>query len=223
MNSKLKNIILSIVYLDYTLLFFVFILIFVVPVFPKFLHARLYNIFFTLIYIVAAMAIGRNKKYITWFAVAVIILEWLSYELDLSLLNKLSQAFSIIFFILIVIFFIARIARAKSVDAKTILDAINGYLLLSIVFGILVALVMRIDPHAFNFPETDAPVLENASRFSNYMYYSLVSISTLGYGDIVPKASYAKSLATLISICGQFYIAILLALLVGKYAASQRK
>ena len=169
------------------------------------------------------MTIGREKKFIFWLTLAAIILEWFSSELELLFLNEASQAFSILFFILIVILFIVRIARAKSVDAKTILDAINGYLLLSIVFGVLIALIMRIDPQAFNFPEIAADHAGNGSDFSDYMYYSLVSITTLGYGDIVPKAPYAKSLATLISVCGQFYIAILLALLVGKYASGQNK
>jgi hypothetical protein len=142
--------------------------------------------------------------------------------LNLELINDLSRGFTVIFFIFIVFNFIVGIARAKLVSAKVILDAINGYLLLAIVFSILIALAMRVDPQAFNFPEAAGEAAGNKERFIDYMYYSLVSITTLGYGDIVPKVAFAKSLATLISITGQFYIAILVALLVGKYA-SQRK
>ena len=82
---------------------------------------------------------------------------------------------------------------------------------------------MRINPQAFSFPETAMNNVGRSGEFVNYMYYSLVSISTLGYGDIVPLVPYAKSLATFISICGQLYIAILLALLVGKYASRSNK
>jgi hypothetical protein len=223
MKSSLRKIVVSILYWDYFLLFFIFFLVFIIPIFPAAHHSRLYNVFFTLIYVFAAMAIGRNKKFILWFAGALIVLEWLSSELDMFYINDLSRSLSMLFFFLLVILFIIRIAKSKEVDAKTILDAINGYLLLSIVFSILIGLIMRIDPRAFNFPERDLAESGITTEFMNYMYYSIVSITTLGYGDIVPKAPYAKSLATFISICGQFYIAILLALLVGKYAAGKNK
>lgn len=223
MKSLLRKIFLSIVYWDFSLLIMVVFLIFVIPLFPNTSHPRLYDIFFTLIYVFAAMAVGRKNKFILWFAVALIILEWISSELDFVLIHDISRSLSMIFFIIIVIYFIAGIAKAKKVDAKIILDAINGYLLLSILFSIIIALIMRHNPQAFNFPLADENSTGGTVEFVNYMYYSLVSISTLGYGDIVPIAPYAKSLATFISICGQFYIAILLALLVGKYAASQNK
>ncbi len=221
MKHPIRNLILAVVYWDYALLFFVFFLIFVVPIFPAELHSRLYDINITCIYLFAALAVGHEKKYLIWFTAGVISLEWISSGLDLIIINYISRSLSILFFIFIVILFITRIIRAKAVDAKVILDAINGYLLISIVFSILIALVMRIDPQAFNFP--DANVARPVDSFADYMYYSLVSITTLGYGDIVPKTPYAKSLATFISISGQFYIAILLALLVGKFASNQNK
>jgi hypothetical protein len=224
MKKFIKSILHHIVYWDYTLLVVVFFLIFIVPFFPANIHARLYDITITLIYIFAALSIGRKgKKYLVPLAVVVMLLEWLSSMLGLELINTISKLFTIVFFILIVINYIIGIARAREVNTEVILNAINGYLLISIVFSILVGMIMIYDPQAFNFPvsgEVNTPI---KNQFVNYIYYSLVSITTLGYGDIVPKAPYAKSLATLMSITGQFYIAILVALLVGKYAARQNR
>ena len=223
MKSIIRKLLHSIIYWDFSLLAMVVFLIFIIPILPGGAHSRLYDIFFTLIYIFAALAVGIKSRYIIWFAIGVSILAWISSILKLQFLNALSRSFSILFFIFIVVIFIAGIARAKKVDLNIILDAINGYLLLSIVFGILVALIMKFNPGAFNFPELEVSGVKTSRDFSEYMYYSLVSITTLGYGDIVPKIPVARSLATFISICGQLYIAILLALLVGKFAASQNK
>jgi voltage-gated potassium channel Kch len=223
MKFIVRNLWNSVVYWDFSLLAMVIFLIFFIPFFPPQYHSRFYDIFFSLIYIFAALAIGRKNRFILWFAVTFIILEWLSSELELPLINGISRSLSMIFFIIIVILFIVGIAKAKKVDLNVILDAINGYLLLSIVFGILIAIIMRHNSQAFNFPNLEVVKLKKGFAFTEYMYYSIVTITTLGYGDIVPKTPYAKSLATFISICGQFYIAILLALLVGKFAASQNK
>lgn len=223
MKSIIRKLLHSIIYWNFSLLVMVVFLIFIIPLLPGGAHPRLYDIFFTLIYIFAALAVGIKSRSIIWFAVGVSILAWVSSILKMQILSAVSRSFSILFFIFIVVIFIAGIARAKKVNLNIILDAINGYLLLSIVFGILVALIMRFDPEAFSFPDGQISTIKISRDFSEYMYYSLVSITTLGYGDIVPKIPVARSLATFISICGQLYIAILLALLVGKFAASQNK
>jgi hypothetical protein len=54
------------------------------------------------------------------------------------------------------------------------------------------------------------------------LYFLFVIIASLGYGDIVPLKPISRSLATLIAITGQFYMAIIVALLIGKFI-SQRK
>lgn len=219
MKPHLKPPSFSVKHWDIVLLIQVFCLIFIVPLFRVEWHGRLYNILFTLVYIFAALAVGREKKYYIWLAGAAIFLEWFSEMFGFYLVNEISKSLSLLFFILIVVNFIARIARAKNVDAKVIFDAINGYLLLALVFGIVVSLMMNADSQAFSFSDSVSAREMDGSNFSDYIYYTLVTITTLGYGEIVPQAPYAKSLATLISISGQFYVAILVALIVGKFAA----
>ncbi|RLD54311.1 MAG: hypothetical protein DRJ05_14905, partial [Bacteroidetes bacterium] len=57
-------------------------------------------------------------------------------------------------------------------------------------------------------------------NFQHYIYYTFVTISTLGYGDITPQGDIGKSLAILISVSGQLYIAIIIAMLVGKFSGN---
>ncbi len=54
-------------------------------------------------------------------------------------------------------------------------------------------------------------------RFHDYLYFSFVTLTTLGYGDIMPASALAKSTTVIIAVTGQLYLTILIALLVGKF------
>ena len=94
-----------------------------------------------------------------------------------------------------------------------------GYLLLGLIFSIFILFIMQSDPGAFSSPPKQAAESEESIGTSVPVYFSFVTLATLGYGDIVPLKPYTRSLATLIAVIGQFYIAIIVALLVGKFSA----
>ena len=79
---------------------------------------------------------------------------------------------------------------------------------------------MLFEPEAFSFAHRVAEVGENVSYFGDYLYHSFVNYTTLGYGDITPQLPFAKSLAILMSVSGQIYLAVIIAMLVGKYVGS---
>lgn len=223
MKHYFKNLVSIILSWDYTLFTLVFILVFVIPIFPIGIRATLYSSVFTLTYLFAALAVGREKKFYIWFALIVMILEWVSELFGFFAISELSKSLSVLFFMLIVVNFIIQIAKSREVNIRLILEAINGYLLLAIVFAMLVAIIMKSDPQAFNFVLVGEGGEALAIGFEDYMYYSLVTITTLGYGDIAPQIPVAKSLAALMAVCGQFYVAILVAMIVGKFAAKMGK
>lgn len=105
----------------------------------------------------------------------------------------------------------------RRMDLNRLIGGICVYLLLGVVIGILNMFVYRFIPHSFSgLPDIDAQ-----SRGMDLLYYSFVTMTTLGYGDITPEGSIARVLAYLAAIAGQFYIAILVGTLVGMYL-SQR-
>ncbi len=79
-------------------------------------------------------------------------------------------------------------------------------------------MMVNID-NAYKFPEIINFSEPAAAHLHEYIYYTFVTFTTLGYGDIVPLVPISKSLSLVISISGQFYIAIIIAMLVGKYAS----
>lgn len=162
----------------------------------------------------------KYRKQILSIAFIIMILEFGSSWLDLVVISYISKAANIVFFVYIVFSLIYMIANSKQVNAKVILESINGYLLLGFVFTLMITAAMLYDPNSFKFPEDFTIVAYgHVNNFSNYLYYGLVTLSTLGYGDIVPTMPFSKSIAVLTSIGGQLYIAIIIAMLVGKYAS----
>jgi len=100
---------------------------------------------------------------------------------------------------------------------SVLIGGICVYLLLGVSIAILNVLIFRFIPHSFSgLPDASDP-----SNSMNLIYYSFVTMTTLGFGDITPDGSLARVLAYLAAITGQFYIAILVGTLVGMYL-SQR-
>jgi voltage-gated potassium channel len=200
-----------------SLLLFVVFTIFIIPFFPIGWHRILYNLCFTFIFLLSALALSKDRSKIFNIAVIVIIIEWLSELLNLSVLNSASLLANIFFFDLIVVLFILQIARAKSVTPQVIMESINGYLMLGLSFSIVIALISVVNPNSFSFPSLIASADPTVSYFSNYLYYGFVTLTTLGYGDVVPLTSAAKSFSIFTAITGQMYVAIIIAALVAKY------
>jgi len=98
-----------------------------------------------------------------------------------------------------------------------IVGALCIYLLLGMIWAILFGVVELFDPEAFVYPGNGARDPGN-----NFFYYSFVTLTTLGYGDITPTSPFARTLAYLEATVGQLYLAVLVAGLVGRYVAEGR-
>ncbi|MEJ2195155.1 MAG: potassium channel family protein [Ignavibacteriaceae bacterium] len=203
------------------LLLLVIFTIFLIPFFPIAWHRDLFSFFFTLIFLLSALAIKKNRLRIFTIAMSVVIIEWLSTLLKLSILSTVSFLANICFFDLIAVIFILQIARAKTVTPQVILESVSGYLLLGLSFAIILALITFIDPSSFSFPHLKEPLVEEVSYLSSFIYYSFVALTTLGYGDVIPLTPAAKSFSIFTAITGQMYIAIIIASLVSKYLSQK--
>lgn len=148
-------------------------------------------------------------------------MEWISGLFDLALLNSFSRILNSLFFLVIATFLIKQVATSRHVDLKVILGSVLGYLLLGLIFSIIVNYIMLTDPSAFNVIRSGAGQSTNSSYLSESVYFTFVSLATLGYGDILPLAPYTRSLAIFITVSGQLYIAIIIALLIGKFASER--
>jgi len=109
--------------------------------------------------------------------------------------------------------------RGTAVSAEHLYAALSAYLLAGVFFGVLYWAIERAWPASFVVAgETLGP-----GRFSpaSGIYFSFVTLATLGYGDVVPKGEAARGLAILEAVAGQLYLAVMVARLVSLYV--QRK
>ncbi len=208
-NREKHNIILLILILIY---------VFLISPFPPDETRRIaYSIVFSGIFIVAVYAIKKKSNLYFYLSGTAIILEWISDFYKLTVIHWLAAFFSLLFFILAIVRMMVRIAQSKKVGPLEFLEAINVYFLLGILGSILFSSINNISTGAFHFPEGII-----ATR-ADFIYYSFVTISTLGYGDIIPVSSTAKNMSIFLSISGQLYLAMIVALLVGKYISTKSK
>lgn len=204
-----------------SLLFLVIFTVFVVPVFPQGWHRLMFSLLYTGIFVMASLALTRHRKKILWLAGLAILTEWIAGALGMQILTAISEGVNIIFFLIVVIGLILQVAKKTEVTVQVIMEAINGYLLLGMVFSILVGFIMLYEPAAYNFPPVD-PELGDVSHFSNYLYFGFVTFTTVGYGDVLPQLPYTKSLAIFTGVAGQIYVAVIIAMLVGKFSSNSK-
>jgi hypothetical protein len=130
-----------------------------------------------------------------------------------------------VFLVLIVIYYsfttvqiIRHIFTKRKVDADTIISAVSAYLMIGLSFAVTFMLVHL---------STQVALVESTSdqlvQWEDIFYFSFVTLTTLGYGDITPVTPVARSLAMLEAVCGVMYMSILIARLVSEYQSSRNR
>ena len=109
------------------------------------------------------------------------------------------------------------------------LDTIFGGITIYLLFGLIWAFAFSIVEHLTpgSYPSLGSPLQELRPRyeflFPELIYFSFVTLTTLGYGDIVPTNPLARTLAILEAIVGQLYVAVAIAALVGLHLSERSK
>ena len=111
------------------------------------------------------------------------------------------------------------VVRARRVTSELIFGAVSVYLMMGIVGALLFAVLDLWSPGSLRMPGAAGNAVDDATRFSEVAYYSFVTLTTLGYGDITPVSRLARSLSTMEAVTGQLYLAVLVARVVGLQVA----
>lgn len=108
--------------------------------------------------------------------------------------------------------------KHRQVTGETISMSISIYLMIGLTWGVLYVALFELDSQAFNLGASISPAATPESQlhvFPTLVYFSLTTLSTVGFGDITPLTLPARYAAVAEAITGQFYLAILVARLVG--------
>jgi len=157
---------------------------------------------------------GNKRSVIIIWLVPALILHWLGEYISIPYVKEGALALFVGFYALILVSFIKQLLKSKKIDAEVITGSLCIYLIIGLLWGSAYNLTFALDPSAFSGNLVE---LKGVSKVHVFNYFSLVTLTSLGYGDITPQSLGAASLCQMEAIIGQFYTAVLVAWLVGMY------
>ena len=129
--------------------------------------------------------------------------------------SAVPTALVLLFCMTVVVLLLEDVLTRGMVDRDVLLGAVCIYLLLGLTWAMAYSLAGMLDPPALALGDGSAP-----GTFGEHLYFSFVTLTTLGYGDILPVSPVARSLAYLEAAVGVLYVAMLVARLVTMYQVS---
>ena len=179
----------------------------------------LLNIFLSVILFSGLYAVSQKKNVFVvalFMALPMFTAEWLSCFVETPYLSLLGKIFGALFFAYTAIIILSHIVREKEVTTESIYGAICAYFLMGLMWACVFFTLETLQPGSFQTAQ------EIDISFSYFSYYSFVTLTTLGYGDITPLSNPARSLSTMEAMTGQLYLAVMIAGLVGKLSQSRK-
>lgn len=153
--------------------------------------------------ILVTLGVGGNILALAGTGIFFVYLSLCSYTLFLLLTISLATR---------------QVTRSGTVDVNSIIGAICIYLLLGLIWAFFYLFVNILIPGSFNVQISGSAYVQ----LQDFLEYSFVTLTTVGYGDITPVRETARALSTIEAILGQFYIAILVAGLVAAFITQKK-
>lgn len=172
----------------------------------------LMTIFVTFVMISGIYAVSGNKY---GFIISMIIfipaitMHWGQFYIGSIWFLILAKSIGLVFIAHVIVRILILIFKQNNITADMIMAAVCVYLLFGIMWSFGYALIELIRPGSFNY---------SGDPDTTLFYYSYITLTTVGYGDVVPVSNAARSVASLEAVTGQIYLAVLIARLVGMYS-----
>jgi voltage-gated potassium channel len=166
--------------------------------------------FLTLTMIFCALAVSKDKRSfrigLVWGGLSIISV-WASIFLDFRPLG-LIYLFFILYTTVVIIY---NVIISKEININVIFGSIAGFLLMGVVGAAICMTLETSIPGSFTMAEG------LGKTPPTFYYFSIITMTSLGYGDITPATDIARAISVYLVLFGQFYLAIQVAILVGKF------
>src|SRR5262245_53320234 len=144
------------------------------------------------------------------------------WGLDLRINRALEDSITAGFLLWILVVVLRDVFRPTTSERHAVIGALCGFVIILAIFARVHGLIEALSPGSYH---TDGPPLSERSNMklvALFQYFSTVTVTTVGFGDIVPVAPAARLATGLEAIVGQFYVAVVIATLVGRVVARRR-
>jgi hypothetical protein len=166
--------------------------------------------------LIAAVASLRRPPWAFNVGLALIVpalgLMWIPLLFD-TRFERVAYLFEFLALGFTAVMMVVHTVQERRIGTEQIAAALSAYLLFGLAWGFAYYLLETIAPGSLSTNET-----LSTNDFSTHLYFSFVTLTTLGYGDISPVSEQARSLAVVEAVVGQLYVAVLIGKLVGMYS-----
>ncbi|MGD9314416.1 MAG: potassium channel family protein [Desulfobacterales bacterium] len=169
------------------------------------------TLFLSMIPLASAYALTENRKkaiIVLIIAAPFVILDGLNVFITHRSLMVVAFSFGTILYFYIVILLVINLLSIRVITADLIFCAISIYLLIGIMWAGIYSVLEGISPGSF-------------SEASDLLYFSFVTLTTVGFGDVAPLSVLCKRLAVFEAAMGSIYMAVIIAMIVGRYMSMQ--
>lgn len=184
----------------------------------------------TVILVVAVSAVIDRRNYLVVYALVAaltIAAIWYAHWFPSTSIVVIANLLDLLFLALVVGAILGHVFRSRRVTRETLAGAVSAYLLIGVMWADVFSVLQTVVPGSFSTSATDIAlqpgIASPRNQVAQFAYFSFVTLSTLGYGDITPLTRPARGLAALEAIFGQLYLAILVARLVSLQVAPENK
>lgn len=154
-----------------------------------------------------------RKRYLSYGLIGVLLLFiiiWNFYQQSNDL-ARTAYGLLFIYFSFITFYLFVDLLRSKKVTPSVIIGAFAGYFMIGVMYFFIYASLDNA------YPDTTSVDLQSKEGIEDIFYFSFITLTTIGYGDFSPTSTLGQKIAILEGLTGQFYLAIIMAILVGKF------
>ena len=200
----------------YGVLLLVLLILFVVaPLLPAERVDYGVELFFDLVLVTGAYSAAWQSRHRLPFLVLTAVtlaMRWTDLALEHTAFSLASIVLVFLWLVYAVGLIVVALFRMEKVNTNAILGAIVAYVLTAVAFGMAFLLIELLQPGSFTGLPTGGVQRELEHAL---LYFSFVSITTMGYGGILPVSALARSMASIEGVFGTLYLAVMIARLVG--------
>ena len=177
------------------------------PLIDNVVHIQfLIEIFISLLFLSCIFAVSFKKHHpiiAALLALPTFTIMWTSHFVDIGDYEHVKNLFGMLFMLYLIILFLEHFFRQDEINREVIFGALVVYLLMGLMWGYGYTLLEHLQPGSFNHPAGLSELDLGA-----FDYFSFVTMTTLGYGDITPASKAAKAMVMIQTVSGQVYLAI---------------